>query len=55
MLIANENGLNIEAIPKATINTDGLMSSEDKKKIENINLDSLFMEGTDGKIQNYCE
>lgn len=49
LLIANENGLNIEAIPKATINKDGLMSSEDKKKIENINLDSLFMKGTDGK------
>lgn len=49
LLIADENGLNTEAIPKATTTKDGLMSSEDKKKLENINIDSLVMNGTDGK------
>ncbi|RIN37039.1 hypothetical protein BU065_01300 [Staphylococcus succinus] len=49
LLIADENGLNTEAIPKATTTKDGLMSSEDKKKLENIKIDSLVMKGTDGK------
>lgn len=49
LLIADENGLNTEAIPKTTTTKDGLMSSEDKKKLENINIDSLVMTGTDGK------
>ncbi len=48
-LIADENGLNTEAIPKATTTNDGLMSLEDKKKLENIKIDSLVMKGTDGK------
>lgn len=41
--------MNTKAIPKATTTTDGLMSSEDKKKLENIKIDSLVMKGTDGK------
>lgn len=49
VLIADENGINTDAIPKATTSNDGLMSSEDKKKLNNITDNSITINGIDGK------
>lgn len=49
ILIANEKGVSIDAIPKATSTTNGLMSASDKKKLDSIKTDAIIMNGTDGK------
>ena len=47
------NGFNKYVIPKATDKVSGLMSNNDKRKVDRLHYNRPKMQGEDGKYYNY--